>query len=94
MPTPSPAAAPKPVSHHAWELLVFLTLLNVLNFVDRMLIAALAPLLITDLGLTRAEIGLLVGFGFVFFYTFVGLFLGLAADRWRRIPLVAAGVTL
>lgn len=94
MSTPSPAAPPQPVSRAAWGLLVFLTLLNVLNFVDRMLIAALAPLLITDLGLTRADIGLLVGFGFVFFYSFIGLFLGLAADRWRRIPLVAAGVTL
>ncbi len=86
----NPPAAPRA----AWGLLAFLTLLNVLNFIDRMLIAALAPLLIADLGLTRAQIGLLVGFGFVFFYTLVGLFLGLAADRWRRIPLIAAGLTL
>jgi MFS family permease len=78
----------------AWGLLAVLTLLNVLNFVDRQLIAALAPLLIADLGLSRAEIGLLAGFGFVFFYSFVGLFLGIAADRWRRMPLVAAGVAL
>jgi len=78
----------------AWRLLAFLTLVNVFNFIDRTLIAALAPLLIADLGLTRADIGLLAGFGFVFFYTFVGLFLGLAADRWRRIPLVAGGLTL
>ena len=84
----------EPVTRYAWGLLAFFTLLNVLNFIDRMLIAALAPLLIADLGLSRAEIGLLAGFGFVFFYTFVGLFLGLAADRWRRIPLVAAGLTL
>ncbi|MFN7943283.1 MAG: MFS transporter [Thermoanaerobaculia bacterium] len=78
----------------AWGLLAFLTLLNVLNFVDRMLIAALAPLLMADLGLSRAQIGLLAGFGFVVFYTFVGLLLGLAADRWRRIPLVSAGLAL
>lgn len=78
----------------AWGLLLFLTALNVLNFVDRMLIASLAPLLIKDLGLSRAEIGLLTGFGFVFFYTFVGLFLGMAADRFRRVPLIAAGVGL
>lgn len=81
-------------SAYAWRLLAFLTALNILNFVDRMLIAALAPLLIADLGLSRSQIGLLAGFGFVFFYTFVGLFLGLAADRYRRIPLVAAGLTL
>jgi len=82
------------VSSQAWRLLLFLTALNVLNFVDRMLIAALGPLLIRDLGLSKAQIGLLAGFAFVFFYTFVGLFLGFAADRWRRIPLVAVGVAL
>jgi MFS family permease len=82
------------VSRSAWGLLFFLTALNILNFVDRMLIASLAPLLIKDLGLSRAQIGLLTGFGFVFFYTFVGLFLGMAADRFRRVPLIAAGVGL
>jgi hypothetical protein len=45
-----------------------------------MLIASLAPLLIVDLGLNRAQIGLL-SIRLVFFYTFVGLFLGMAADR-------------
>jgi predicted MFS family arabinose efflux permease len=91
---PDAAAPDERVSLAAWRLLVFFTLLNILNFVDRMLIAALAPLLIQDLGLSRAQIGLLAGFGFVFFYTLVGLFLGLAADRWRRIPLIAAGLAL
>lgn len=86
--------ATEPVSRSAWGLLLFLTALNILNFVDRMLIASLAPLLIQDLNLSRAEIGLLTGFGFVFFYTFVGLFLGMAADRFRRVPLIAAGVGL
>jgi MFS family permease len=82
------------VSAAAWRLLVFFTLLNVLNFVDRTLITATAPLLIADLHVTRTQIGLLAGFGFVFFYSFIGLFLGLAADRWRRIPLVAVGLSL
>jgi MFS family permease len=81
-------------SAYAWRLLAFLTGLNVLNFVDRWLISSLAPLLIADLGLTRAQIGLLVGFGFVLFYSVAGLLLGLAADRWPRIPLIAIGLTL
>lgn len=89
-----PGAGEERVSARSWRLLLFLTALNVLNFVDRTLIAGLAPLLIEDLGLSRAEIGLLAGFGFVFFYSLVGLLLGVAADRWRRIPLVAAGVAL
>ena len=86
--------AEETVPGSAWRLLAFLTSLNILNFVDRMLIASLAPLLIADVGLTRAQIGLLTGFGFVFFYTFVGLFLGMAADRFRRLPLIAAGLFL
>lgn len=90
----APDSADAPVPRAAWLLLLYLTSLNVLNFVDRVLITSLAPLLIADLGLTRAEIGLLAGFGFVVFYTLVGLFLGLAADRWRRLPLIAAGLTL
>ena len=97
MPIPFAAAADvdeRAVTGHAWRLLLFLTALNVLNFVDRTLITSLGPLLIKDLGLSRAQIGLLAGFGFVFFYSFVGLFLGVAADRFRRIPLVAIGVTL
>ncbi len=89
-----PADSAEPVSRSAWSLLLFLTALNILNFVDRMLIASLAPLLIKDLGLSRAQIGLLAGFGFVFFYTLVGLFLGIAADRFRRFPLIAAGLAL
>ena len=88
------AASDERVPPSAWALLLFLTALNIMNFVDRMLIASLAPLLIKELGLTRAQIGLLTGFGFVFFYTLVGLFLGVAADRYRRLPLIGAGLAV
>src|SRR5262245_25483108 len=94
MSDPLATAAASRASARAWLLLVFLTALNVLNFVDRTLISSLGPLLIKDLGLSRAQIGLLAGFGFVFFYSLVGIFLGIAADRWRRIPLVSIGVAL
>lgn len=88
------AADDAPVSAASWRLLAVLTALNVLNFVDRILISALAPLLIEELGLSRAQIGLLAGFGFVVLYSLVGLFLGVAADRRRRVPLVAGGLAL
>lgn len=98
MPTNEPLPPPDPaepaVSRAAVALLAYLTLLNVLNFVDRTLIASLGPLLIADLGLSRTEIGLLAGFGFVFFYTLVGILLGLAADRWPRLRLLAGGLAL
>lgn len=94
MPDVATDMAEERVSRSAWGLLFFLTALNILNFVDRMIIASVAPLLMADLHLSRAQIGLLTGFGFVFFYTLVGLFLGMAADRYRRLPLIGAGLVL
>lgn len=88
------APVEEPVDASAWWLLAFLTSLNVLNFVDRQLIASLAPLLIDDLHVSRAQIGLLIGFTFLVFYTTVGLALGVLADRWRRLPLVAIGLAV
>lgn len=85
---------PDRVSAQAWRLLALVTALNVLNFVDRQLVSGLAPLLIADLGVSRAQIGLLMGFTFVVFYTLAGFFLGVMADRWPRRPLVAAGLVL
>ena len=66
-PVPRPGAAPESaaepvVGRAAVALLAYLTLLNVLNFVDRTLIGSLGPLLIADLGLSRTELGLLAGF--------------------------------
>lgn len=80
-------------SRAALLLLGLLTLLNVLNFVDRLLIASLAPLLIDELGLTRAQIGLLSGFAFVLVFTVAGMFLGGLADRVNRPRLMAAGLS-
>jgi predicted MFS family arabinose efflux permease len=78
----------------AWWLLALLTTLNVLNFVVRQLIPSLAPLLMADLGLTRAQIGSLIGFAFVVVYSVVGLILGVSADRWSRRRLVGGGLTV
>jgi MFS transporter, Spinster family, sphingosine-1-phosphate transporter len=92
--TRAAAGAESRVPKSAWLLLALLTGLNVLNFVARQLIPSLAPLLIADLGLTRAQVGSLVGFAFVVVYSVVGLALGLVADRWSRRRLVAGGLTV
>jgi MFS family permease len=91
---PEPAAPADAVPRSACVLLGLMTALNVLNFVDRQLISSLAPLLIADLGLSRAQIGLLVGFAFVVFYTLVGMVLGMASDRWSRRTIIAWGLGL
>lgn len=71
-----------------------LAALNTLSFVDRQLLVALAPLLIADLGLTRAQVGLLVGISFMGVYSVGTLVVGLLADRWNRPRLIAAGLAV
>jgi MFS transporter, Spinster family, sphingosine-1-phosphate transporter len=76
----------------AGRLLAALAALNVLSYVDRQLVAALAPLLMADLGLSRADIGLLVGASFVVVFAFGTLVVGTLADRWSRPRLIAGGL--
>jgi MFS family permease len=76
------------------RLVAAVAALNVLSFVDRQLVVALAPLLIEDLGLTRAQIGLLVGLAFMALYAVGTQVVGVWADRWNRPRLVASGLAL
>ncbi|MCP5432809.1 MAG: MFS transporter [Alphaproteobacteria bacterium] len=77
-----------------YVFLGFVTLLNVLNFVDRQLLASFANFIVPDLKLTNAEFGLLTGFAFIVFYAAMGLFMGVLADRLHRPRLIAAGLAL
>ena len=78
----------------AWRLLLALAALNVLGYVDRQLVAALAPVLMAELGLTRADVGLLIGPVFVVVFAVGALFLGAAADRGRRPRIMAGGLAV
>jgi predicted MFS family arabinose efflux permease len=66
--------------------------LNLLSYVDRQLVVALAPLLMADLGLSRADVGLLIGFSFIAVYAAGTLAVGVLADRWSRPRLLAGGL--
>tara|TARA_B100002019_G_scaffold105498_1_gene90679 strand:- start:2981 stop:4267 length:1287 start_codon:yes stop_codon:yes gene_type:complete len=74
--------------------LCFLIILNVMNFVDRQLLASFANFIIPDLSLTNTQFGILTGFGFLFFYSIMGLFMGILADKFHRPKLIAIGVGL
>ena len=67
--------------------LVFLTLLNVLNLVDRQLLASFANYIKPDLGLSDTQFGLLTGLTFIVFYVVMGLFMGALADSMHRPDL-------
>lgn len=96
--TPATAAAPTQEAEHVegrhYGFLVFLTLLSVMNFVDRQLPASFANFIVPDLQLTNTQFGLITGFAFLLFYSFMGLFTGALADRVHRPRLVATGLAL
>ncbi len=76
------------------QLVTAVAALNVLSFVDRQLLVVLAPLLIADLGLTRAQIGLLVGISFIGVFAVGTLVVGVWADRCNRPRLIALGLVI
>jgi MFS family permease len=80
------------VSARSYGFLAFLTLLNVMNFVDRQLLASFANFIVPDLGLTNTQFGLLTGLFFIVFYSAMGLFMGALADMVNRTRLIAAGL--
>lgn len=83
-----------PAATGAYGLLAFLTLINVMNFVDRQLLSSFANFIVPDLGLTNTQFGLLTGLIFIVFYAVAGLFMGALADLVHRPRLIAAALTI
>ena len=74
--------------------LIFLTFLNVINYVDRQMLAGFANWIVPELELSNTQFGLLTGLIFIFFYAVMGLFMGALADRVNRTRLIAFGLGL
>ncbi|NQZ87308.1 MAG: MFS transporter [Colwellia sp.] len=70
-------------------ILGYLMLLNIINMVDRNLLASFGPQVVADLNLSDSEFGLLTGIIFVFFYSIMVLVMGFLADRHHRPRLIA-----
>jgi MFS family permease len=79
---------------YRYYVLALLVLLYLLNFIDRNIIIALSPYIKSDLHVTDAQLGLLVGTTFALFYALMGLPLAKLADGWNRVWSLAVGLTL
>lgn len=77
---------------YSYYVVLLLMLTYILSFLDRVLISILAEPIRAEFDLGDTEIGLLVGFGFVLFYTILGLPFGAAADRFNRRNLIVMGL--
>ena len=74
-----------------WGVLLFLTLINLLNFFDRYIVHAVEPILKSEFVLSNKESGLL-GAAFVLGYFLFSPIFGFLGDRIDRRILMAAGL--
>jgi MFS family permease len=86
--------APESVGPYAYFALAVLTASSVLNFLDRQIVSILAQSIKTDLLLTDAQLGFLLGTAFAVFYAVVGIALGRIADAISRTTLMAVGLSI
>lgn len=76
-------------ARYVWYVVLLLTVVNVFNYVDRMALAVLAPLIKADMDLSDAQLGLLIGFAFALFYAICGIPIARWADRGIRRNIIA-----
>ena len=93
-PAPAEETGDAPVAGYSWYALAVLSLVYMLNFVDRQILSILANDIKADLALTDADLGFLYGTAFAIFYALFGIPLGRLADSWSRTRLLGIGVAL
>jgi MFS family permease len=76
---------------HATYALAVLTFINLFNYVDRWVVAAVVEPIKRDLGLTDTQLGI-IGAGFIVVYAVTSPVFGSLGDRKARPPLIAIGV--
>lgn len=81
-------------SPYNWYALGILTLVYLVNFVDRQILSILANDVKADLGITDAQLGFLYGTAFAIFYALFGIPLGRLADGTRRLRVLSLGLAL
>lgn len=82
------------VPAYSWYALGVLSLVYLVNFVDRQILSILANDIKADLGVDDAQLGFLYGTAFAIFYALFGIPLGRLADGWHRLRLLSIGLAL
>jgi MFS family permease len=82
------------VPAYSWYALVLLTLVYVLNFLDRTLIYILLTPIKKEMAFSDFELALLGSTSFTIFYTVLGIPFGRLADRTVRKNMIAAGLAV
>ncbi len=70
-------------------VLILLTIVYGFNFIDRQIVGILAPFISADLGLSKTQMGLLIGFYFAAFYSVVAIPIAWLCDRYNRVNILS-----
>lgn len=87
---PSPAS---PAPGHRTALIV-LTIVSILNYLDRTVLSILQEPIKRDLHLSDAQLGALTGLAFALFYATLSIPIASLADRFDRVKLIAGAMFL
>src|SRR3989440_8848534 len=79
---------------YSWYALGLLTLVYVLNFLDRTLIYILFTPIKKEMAFTDLQLALLGTTSFVIFYTLLGIPFGRLADKASRKNMIAGGLAV
>ncbi|MFN8348888.1 MAG: MFS transporter [Spirosomataceae bacterium] len=79
---------------YAWYVVAVLMLAYISSFIDRQVLTLLVKPLKRDFGITDTQVGLLIGFSFAIFYTFLGIPIGRMADRRNRKRIIVWGIAV
>lgn len=83
-----------PQLRYPWYVVSVLMLAYISSFIDRQVLALLVEPIKRDFGISDTQVGLLIGFSFAIFYTFLGLPIGWLADRRNRKVIIVIGITV
>lgn len=79
-------------SRHVWYALSLLFAANLFNYMDRMVISVVLPLIKADLDLSDTQLGVLTGIAFAAFYAVFGIPIARWADRGTRRTIVSLAI--
>lgn len=82
--------SPRAAEYALW----LLTVVYIVNFVDRQILSILLQAIKEDLGLADWQLGLLSGTAFGIFYSILGIPIARLADRWSRKGVVVGSLAI
>ncbi len=81
-------------NNYKYYVLLFLTLVYTINFIDRQILVILQEPIKAELGLSDTQLGLMTGLAFAMFYVICGIPIARLAESYSRRNIVAGSLAL